>query len=259
MKGSFMKKLIITCLALIAATANTSAFAAITLNLNGYTDINSIKSWPVAYTDKSTANPSLFSQVESNFGTSSLYSLAQSWLATESGALTNIQIAVGDKTSVPSVSFNISVYEDTPPTTEDWSDILMGTYTLGTDVSNDLLVTQSNFTWIGCGGTNTAAVLEFALSGEDQVAITAGRTYIFEVSMTSNPSNNMIWYRDVSNAYNYTDGQAFRKRSPLTVGGTAPQYRDMTLAVTVSDPVPEPATMALLGLGSLVLFKKRST
>lgn len=253
-----MKKLLIMCVALIATAVSTPAFATITLNMYGYTGISSITSWPVPYTDMSTTNPSLFSQIEGNFGTSSLYSLAQSWKATTSGALTNIQIAVGDKAVMTSVTYNISVYEDTPPTTEDWSDVLTGTYNPGGNVSNDLLVTQTNFTWSGCGGTSKAAVLDFALSGTDQASIVAGRTYIFEISMTSNPNNNMLWYRNTSNTTNYTDGQAFRKRSPLTT--SSGQYRDMTLAVTVDgNPTPEPATVALLGLGALSLIhRKRS-
>jgi hypothetical protein len=256
MKKLSLNKLIITCLVLIVAAVNAPAFAAITLNTYGYAGISSVTSWPVAYTDKSTTNPSLFSQAEGNFGASSLYSLAQSWKATASGVLTNIQIAVGDKAVMTSVTYNISVYEDTPPTTEDWSDVITGTYNPGGNVSNDLLVTQTNFTWSGCGGTSKAAVLDFVLSGTDLASIVAGRTYIFEISSTSNPINNMLWYRDSSNTTNYTDGQAFRKRSPINIG--TGQYRDMTLAVTVdSNPVPEPATMALLGLGALSLLRRK--
>jgi hypothetical protein len=117
-------------------------------------------------------------------------------------------------------------------------------------VSNNLFSSSLAVTWTGYtleGGT--AAVLDFALSGADRVAIQTGHQYILEIASTTNPSG-MIWFRNGATGANYTGGQAFRQRSPLN-GNAA---RDMTLAVTV---IPEPATIALLSLGGLALLRRK--
>lgn len=170
--------------------------------------------------------------------------MAQSWTATASGPLSHVQIVI---TGTAPVSFNINLYD---AGTSGWADIGTGTYNPGVNVSANLLDTTSQLTWTGYNVPgDSAAVLDFALSGADQVAIQAGNRYIFEIASTTNP-NGMIWLRNGATGANYTGGQAFRQRSPLN-GNAA---RDMTLAVTL---VPEPATIGLLGLGALALLRRK--
>jgi hypothetical protein len=233
----------IACLTLIVTLlAAGSAQAAITTSVTGNSTTGGagLTSWPTPFTETSNSNPSLLAAVgENNWGSASLFSMGQSWLSNTTGKLSNIQIAI---TGTAPVGFNIAVYN---AGANDVSEITFGTYTPGSGgYSNNLLTDTSTQTWTGytLGGA-TAAILNFALSGADQIPIVAGNSYIFEVNSTSNISN-MGWFRGGASPV-YVDGQAFRQRTPLNGA-----LRDMTLAVTV---VPEPATFTLLGLAILGL------
>jgi hypothetical protein len=226
-----------------------SAQAAITTGVafNSTTGAAGITAWPNPYIVTSTsANPGVnFTVGENNYGGASLFSIGQSWTATTSGNLTDIQITIS---GTAPVSFTVSLFD---AGTSGWADISSGTYVPGGNVSANLFTDTSIQTWSGytLGGAN-AAVLDFALTGADQVSIVAGRQYIFEISSTSNP-NGMVWFRQGATG-NYTGGQAFRQRAPLN-GNPA---RDMTIAANVV-AVPEPTVAAVFGLGALVLARLR--
>jgi hypothetical protein len=232
--------------ALCAALAVGSASAAITTSVtaNSTTGIAGITSWPNPFNFASpAADPSSASVAETNYGGASLYSLAQSFVAPISGNLSRVQLAI---TGTAPVTFNVAVFDALAfPAV----DVGAGTYAPGSNVSNNLLTTADPQTWTGytLQGAN-AAVLDFSLSGSDQVSVTAGKTYIFEVSSTSNLVN-MGWFRTIANAPN---GQAFRQRAPLN-GNNA---RDMALAATIV-PVPEPSCLVLGGLAALALATLR--
>jgi len=233
--------------ALCAALAAGSASAAITTSVtaNSTTGIAGITSWPTPFTDSSTGltspanDPSDYTVTENNYGGASLFSLGQSWTATTTGKLTNIQITI---TGTAPVSFNANLYDGgTSGFTTGGS-----SYTPGGNVSNNLFADTSTQTWTGFTvmGAN-AAVLNLALSGADQVNVVAGRQYIFEIASQTNP-NGMIWFRNGVDAIAYPGGQAYRQRAGLNGNSN----RDMAIALTV---VPEPSCLALAGLGALAL------
>jgi len=227
----------------IVLVATAGAIGDVTVNVTSYVSISNITTWPVAYTDASVANPSTYNVGENNYGGAPLYSLAQSWTATVSGPLTDIQIAIS---GTAPVNFNLNLYDGG---TSGWADIVEGTYNPGVNVSNNLFSSSLAVAWTGYNNSgDTAAVLDFAFSSADGVAVTSGHQYIFEIASEDNP-NGMFWYRRGPGS-NYTGGQQFCQRSPIP--STSPL--DFALAAKV---VPEPASILLLGLGGLLL-KKRS-
>jgi hypothetical protein len=234
-----------------AMLISASAQAAImnSMSFNSTTGLPGITSWPSPYTDTSRANPSQYNIPENNYGGSSLFSLAQSFTASVSGKLTSIEMAI---TGTAPVNFNVSLFD---AGSNDVTDIGSGTYTPGSNgYSNNLFSDTSVQTWGGftVQGAN-AGVLNFALSGADQVSVVAGQTYIFEISATTNP-NGMVWYRNGDNAIQYAGGQAFRQRGPLN-GNAA---RDFTIAANIVE-IPEPTSLALLScslMGTLFIRKR---
>lgn len=240
------------CGLLTACLLATTAHAAILTSVafNSATGAAGITSWPIPYTVSTPgANPSVYNSAENNYGGSSLFSLAESWTATTSGALTDVQMMIS---GTAPVTFNVALYD---AGTTGWANIGSGTYVPGGNVSNNLFADTTPQTWNGYTAAGaTAAVLHFALSGADQASIVAGRQYIFEISSTTNP-NGMVWLRNPGNPTDYASGQAFRQRSPLN--GNA--LRDMSLATTV---VPEPGSLALgaaAGTAGLALRRRKAT
>jgi len=216
---------------IVVAAMSAPALAGVTVNVTSYPSDSNITAWPVGCTDTSAANPSAYGQVENNYGGAPTFSLAQSWTATTGGNLSHVQIVIA---GAPPVSFNINLYDggvsdskkDSPT---DWSDVGGNTYKPGVNVSQNLFSSSLAVTWTGFKDSNDqVAVLDFAFDGADQVAIQAGHQYIFEIASESE-LGNLTWFRNASEATNYTGGQAFRQRSPLN-GNPA---RDFTLAVTV--------------------------
>jgi hypothetical protein len=180
-----MKTIIIA----IVLVATAGAMGDVTVNVTSYASISNITTWPVAYTDASVANPSTYNVGENNYGGAPLYSLAQSWTATVSGPLTDIQIAIS---GTAPVNFNLNLYDGG---TSGWADIIEGTYNPGVNVSNNLFSSSLAVMWTGYNNSgDTAAVLDFAFSSADGVAVTSGHQYIFEIASEDNP-NGMFWYR----------------------------------------------------------------
>jgi hypothetical protein len=245
-----MKQLLIVAIAFALLPTGASRAAIVnSMSFNSTTGLPGITSWPSPYTDTSRANPSQYTVTENNYGGASLFSLAQSFTASVTGKLTSIEMAI---TGTAPVSFNVSLFD---AGTNDATDIGSGTYTPGSNgYSNNLFSDTSLQTWNGFTVQGASAgVLNFALSGADQVSVVAGQTYIFEVSATTNP-NGMIWFRNGDNTIQYPGGQAFRQRSPLN-GNAA---RDFTIAANIVE-IPEPASLILLGcslMGSLLIRKR---
>ncbi len=125
------------------------------------------------------------------------------------------------------------------------------TYAAGTD------------TWGGCltfvyWGCYDPFPMEFDFQGAEEVMLTAGNYYAFEITAPT-PIGGIWWYRANAAGSTYVDGAAFVDTTKTTPGIRDQLYknsngRDLAMAVYL---VPEPATIALLSLGGLVLLRKR--
>jgi len=105
-------------------------------------------------------------------------------------------------------------------------------------------------------GSGTKGPLEFDFTGAEEVMLTAGHYYSFElVGNGSIPVGGPFWYR--GGAGMFADGILWQSRmdTPTTRNNIrgAPDNRDGYMAVYL---IPEPATIALLGLGLTLLRKK---
>jgi hypothetical protein len=107
-------------------------------------------------------------------------------------------------------------------------------------------------------GTASRSARELDFEGAEEVMLTAGHYYAFELTAAS-PIGGLWWYRGIPAGSTYTDGAAFIDTLHDTPGTRNQMYkdsngRDFAMAVYL---IPEPATIVLLSLGSLALFGKR--
>ena len=126
----------------------------------------------------------------------------------------------------------------------------------GSGVGQGLTFTYGGATAPAAG---TSDLMEFDLSGADQVTLAANTLYTVEIWNTS--TSSFFWSR---NATTYAGGQAYATGSTSgavensttsrnqLVGG-APRFADLAVFGTV----PEPTTLGGLALGGLVLLGRR--
>lgn len=108
-------------------------------------------------------------------------------------------------------------------------------------------------------GATPKSALELDFEGTEELILTAGNYYAFEITAASSVGG-IRWYRTGSAAGNtYADGAAFADTTTTTPGirdqlykGTA--GRDFGMAVYFA---PEPATMFLLAFGGLLICCRR--
>lgn len=90
--------------------------------------------------------------------------------------------------------------------------------------------------------------MTFDLTGIDEVTLVEGTSYAFEILSTTTASgSDLSWFRTGSDVY--TGGNGFVERSTISGSG-----RDLGFAYVV---VPEPASLALIGLGGLMMIVRR--
>jgi hypothetical protein len=111
------------------------------------------------------------------------------------------------------------------------------------------------FTYSGSGGS----ILNFGLTGVDQVALTANTTYAFELWDLN--TSGLTWQRTSTDPYlggsmfQATGGQT--SNSTVTRGQVGGGNRDGMFTAYGVTPAPEPASLAALGLGALLLIRRR--
>lgn len=192
--------------------------------------------------------PTIFTTSEGNwnnsvsgFGVSGFGALAQSFELSTSGTLQNMQLVLAGTVQ----TFNVELY-DLGAYPASGYPATSATYTPGSQ--HDLLTAGDTFTYNG-GAAGAQNVAELTFSGADaSITLNAGELYALQLDPTATPDS--FWARDGVETVN---GQAYRMNqfSNGNMGALNGALRDFGLAVTVA-PVPEPASMALLGLGGVL-------
>jgi glucuronoarabinoxylan endo-1,4-beta-xylanase len=161
---------------------------------------------------------------ESNWGSSAPYSLGQSFTATVSGTLTNIQMYVTGKNTT-----NVLYLYDMGPAIQyaaaQPSAIVPGSNSVTTVVSGNLLSTNLQIVVTNMSGPQ---VVELAFSGVDAVQLVGGHEYYFSL-VSLNSGSQMYWYRDGGSTDLYPGGAAYRQNSLINGSKTT----DFSLAVTL--------------------------
>jgi hypothetical protein len=194
-------------------------------------------------------------------GTAGFGALGQAFEVTTSGTLGSVELSLSGSPMV----FNVELYNLGPAQTGYQAASgnppqITQINTLGSPVTAgsagtynggpDLLAAGDQFTFAGVMSGNTLETLTFG-GADSSVSLIAGDIYVLSLDPTNN-ADNTWWQRGglPASAYNTGEGlnadgvdgmQAFEGKSSV---------RDFDLAVT--EVVPEPATMALFGLGTVV-------
>ena len=186
--------------------------------------------WPGSPTISTFANPSSATTAESFNGGGGNTNLSQTFTVSSDITLAAISIYVGNgggsgtSTSAP-VTLNL--------------------YDLGIQASDPSPYTASivggNLFGAGAGlsisyVTQPNGVLEFDLTGSDQVSLQASHKYAFELEGVSG-TTPLYWQRATSNPY--SGGAAYRNQSLIISGGST---RDFALAIYTNVPPPPPPT-----------------
>jgi hypothetical protein len=120
-------------------------------------------------------------------------------------------------------------------------------YTAGTN----LLSSAATYTFVAGDASSSQRILEFDFTGVDEITLTGGQGYAFEVASVDDDNNtDFVWLRS-SNQIS-APGKAYTDRDDINF--SSGERRDMSLAIVA---VPEPASIALLAAGGLCLLPRR--
>ena len=182
---------------------------------------------------------------DSGFGDDADESLAQSF-------------TLGSDLTVGSI---LIPYENDTDGNQDWDmtvEIFSVADAFATNVTAGTTFYSNNFvfpaTGVGDGSTaaNTEVIAQLDLT--TPFLLTAG-TYAIQISETNDADFNpgWEWIRPTNDAY--TDGQAYENGVVKNTNAAGLGERDFSFALVAA--VPEPSSLALLGLGSLVMVTRR--
>jgi glucuronoarabinoxylan endo-1,4-beta-xylanase len=199
----------------VVMIANAQADASVTV----YPNLGA--NWVGTPTIMTTNYPSTnLNSAESNWGGSAPYSLGQSFTATVSGTLTNIQMYVMGKNTT-----NVLYLYDMGPAMQ----YVVAQPTSITPGSNGVggNLFSSNLS-INVASMSSPQVVELGFAGADAVPLVGGHEYYFAM-VSLNSGSQMYWYRDSGSTDLYPGGAAYRQNSLINGSTTT----DFSLAVTL--------------------------
>lgn len=152
---------------------------------------------------------------------------------TISGAVTSLTAAIHNSTSSNTLPVTLSLYSDS------------GSNTVGAELGS--------WSTTAATATDSDSVNSVAIASASGVSLTAGTTYWFVASnLDSTIANALSWNTAVSYSGSLSSYNAYYVRN-----GTAYYTTGLGAFSVQVTPVPEPTTLAALGLGAAAFLRRR--
>jgi hypothetical protein len=200
--------------------------------------------WSGSPSFQTVAAPS-FATEESNFGGTGNNGLAQTFSLSASGILSTIQF--GDAGGpAGTFTYGLALYDLGPVQTPSTA----ASFTAGASL---LPLADAATTFLTYNFPSGAAnITQLTFSGADAITLQANEYYAVALYTSTAVTGSSTWGPERGGSTSFTGGQLFRANSGTTgFGALNGAIRDMDFAITVV-PAPEPASVALLGLGAVI-------